>query len=443
MYLSNRTICVRLDNIQWLLFNTLSGALDIIDKDLANNLRQKRWSVISPEIKKSLLERGYLFESHKKEVSEFLKLCEVIRERESKLAPEFVVIPTYQCNLRCQYCYEGNLQYKGSLLNGKLLSLLWHAMDEITSSYIYEETPKLTLLGGEPLLKPNYDIIANILGGCFQRRWTVEITTNGTTLTRYASLLSRYQVKGIQVTLDGTRDIHDQRRAFPSGKGSFDQILEGITSSIRKGIKVYLRVNLDSQNLDYLPSLAIFIQEKGWLESGLVFPYLYPMSDSGCLRQLHIVKEAKLLGKVIELSKKYPEMNVFQWKFHGIDQIEAVLHGKTFSPMFRFCSATKNQYVFDPLGKIYACWWGVGNKQFEIGVFAPKLRWYQDNLDKWRHRDVLTISRCSQCKFALICGGGCTEKAIREEGGIDQPRCSSFSEIISLAAPFLIKQQQL
>ena len=34
------------------------------------------------------------------------------------------------------------------------------------------------------------------------------------------------------------------------------------------------------------------------------------------------------------------------------------------------------------------------------------------------------------------------EKAIKEEGGIDKPRCSAFEEIISLAIPFLIAKYQ-
>lgn len=443
MYFSDKVVYVKLDNEQWLLFSILSGAIDIIDKHLANNLRNEKWDAISLEMKTILLKRGYVFESRQKETSEFLRLYELIKERDSKLAPEFIVIPTYQCNLRCQYCYEGNLQDKGRLLNVGLVGLLWQAMDDIANVSAYERMPQLTLMGGEPLLKRNYRIIKDILEGCLQRRWMVEIITNGVTLTQYASLLLKYEVKGVQVTLDGPHDIHDQRRMFWNGKGSFDQIVKGITEIIKREIKVYLRVNLDSQNLDHLPHLANFIQEKRWVESELVFPYLYAMSDSGCLKQLYIVREPEVLKKIVELSEKYPEMSIFDWRFHGLDQIEAVLRGKTFSPMFRFCSATKNQYVFDSLGKIYACWWGVGRQEFEIGGFVPQLHWYQDNLEKWRNRNVLTIPQCLHCKFALICGGGCAEKAIQEEGGIGQPRCSSFQEILSLAVPFLIKRYRL
>ena len=443
MYLSKRVIYVKLDNEQGVLFNTLSGAIDIIDDNIAKSLWNGRWDAISQETKNVLLERSYVFESSQKETSEFMRLYELMKERDAKLAPEFVIIPTYQCNLRCQYCYERDLQDKGSLLDVGLLDLLWQAMDSIANNYTYEEVPQLTIMGGEPLLRCNYKIIKDILRGCFQRKWKVEIISNGTSLTQYASLLSRYKVKGIQVTLDGTRDIHNRRRMFQSGKGSFDQIIKGITEMIKREIKIYLRVNLDSQNLNHLPFLANFIQERKWMESRLVFPYLYAMSDSGCLQKLYIIKETDVLKKIIELSEKYPEMAIFDWKFHGLDHFEAVLQGEIFSPMLRFCSATKNQYVFDARGKIYACWWGVGRQEFEIGEVAPRLHWYQDNLKQWRDRNILVIPACSQCKFALICGGGCAEKAIQEEGGINQPRCSLFKEIFSSAIPFLIKRCRL
>lgn len=443
MYLSDRVVYVKLDSEQWLIFSTLSGAIDIIDKKLADDLREERWDLISSETKVILRERGYVFPSSEKERAEFLRLYGLIRERDAKLAPEFVVIPTYQCNLRCRYCYEGSLQDKGSLLGVRLSGLLWQAMDEIASSYIYEGKPQLTLMGGEPLLKTNHRTIRDILEECLQRRWMVEIVTNGTTLTQYAPLLSKYEVKGVQVTLDGHRDIHNQRRVFGGGKGSFDQIVKGIDEMIKRKIKVYLRVNLDSQNLDHLPRLANFIQERRWIESGLVSPYLYAMSDSGCLKQLYIIKETEVLTKIVELSEEYPEMSIFDWRFHGLDQVEAALQGEIFSPMFCFCSAVKNQYVFDPLGKIYPCWWGVGRQEFEIGRFTPQFHLHQGNLEKWRNRNVLTISQCLHCKFALICGGGCAEKAIQEEGGIGQPRCSSFQEMFSLAVPFLIRRHRL
>lgn len=443
IYLSDRVIYVKLDHERWLLFSTLSGAVDIVDEVLISNIRKRKWDDISPEIKFNLLERNYIFESPQKEELEFIKLYKLIKERDDKEAPEFIVIPTYHCNLNCRYCYEGTLQNRGNLLDAELLPLLWQVMDDIASSYSYKGVPRLTFLGGEPLLNSNYKIIKEVLKGCFRRKWEVEVITNGTTLTQYATLLSRYKVKGIQVTLDGSRDIHDSRRVFHDGRGSFDQIVRGIDKTLEREIKIYLRVNLDSQNLDRLPLLADFIQEKRWPESGLVFPYLYAMSDSGCLQQMYIIKETEVLKKIIELSVKYPEMNIFEWRFHGLDHLEAVLQGEIFSPIVRFCSATKNQYVFDFSGKVYACWWGIGREEFEIGEFIPRLYWYQNNLEHWRNRDIFTIPQCQKCKFSLICGGGCTEKAIREEEGINSPRCSLFQEIISLAAPFLFRRHKL
>ncbi|MCL4354952.1 hypothetical protein M1349_05855, partial [Patescibacteria group bacterium] len=101
-----------MNNGQWLLFNTLSGSIDIVDEFLANNLKAKEWSAIPQEMKTILVERGYVFESHQKEESEFFRLAKLVKERDAMLPPEFVVIPTYHCNLKCRYCYEGGIRDK-------------------------------------------------------------------------------------------------------------------------------------------------------------------------------------------------------------------------------------------------------------------------------------------------------------------------------------------
>jgi uncharacterized protein len=442
MYISDKIIYVRLNKKSYLLFNTLSGAMDIVNKELANQLQQNKLELVPAETKKVLLERNYLFESRQKEISTFSRICETFAEKNSQSAPEFVLIPSYRCNLKCQYCYEANLRDKGKPLNTGSLPVLWKAMKYIAKKHISKNAPRITLMGGEPLLRNNYKLISRILMQCSSEGWKVEIITNGTTLNQYAELLSRHNVKGVQVTIDGIKNVHDQRRMFKNGEGSFLQIMQGITSLLEKGIKIYLRVNLDSQNIEKLPLLANFIQQQEWMKSKLCIPYLYAMSEGGCLKQTYTIKESEVLKKIISLSVKHSEMNIFEWRFHGLDHMEAALQGKMFTPMTNFCSATTNQYVFDQRGKIYACWWGIGKKEFEIGKFMPNLCWHKDNLMKWRNRSIATIPQCQKCKFALICGGGCAEKAIEEEGGIDKPRCSAFEEIISLAAPFLIAKYQ-
>ena len=64
----------------------------------------------------------------------------------------------------------------------------------------------------------------------------------------------------IQVTLDGERKIHNKRRVFHDGSGSFDAIWQNIRLALEKQIEVYIRVNVDSDNLESLPAVADLIE---------------------------------------------------------------------------------------------------------------------------------------------------------------------------------------
>jgi len=199
-------------------------------------------------------------------------------------------------------------------------------------------------------------------------------------------------------------------------------------------------VNLNEENIADLPILAKFMKEKGWVNNGNFFPYIYSMSDSGCLGEKLCLPEKVSAQKVVAMSRTCKDMNIFDWRFHGVDQLRSVLNGKNFRPMLRFCSASKSQYVFGPDGKIYLCWFGAGKKEFEVGSWSPRLVLDDELIERWQSRSVATIEKCLGCRFALICGAGCTNKALEEHGKIEAPRCSDFEGVLSVCVPYLVNK---
>ncbi len=99
----------------------------------------------------------------------------------------------------------------------------------------------------------------------------------------------------IQVTLDGERKIHNKRRVFHDGSGSFDAIWQNIRLALEKQIEVYIRVNVDSDNLESLPALADLI-EKDMLPSKHIHPYLYLLQDGGCAGDSKVLDEEHGIG---------------------------------------------------------------------------------------------------------------------------------------------------
>ena len=95
-----------------------------------------------------------------------------------------------------------------------------------------------------------------------------------------------------------------------------------------------------------------------------------------------------------------------------------------------FCAATKNQFVFDPFGKISTCWWGLSFNQFEIGKINFKEHTFifdEKKLNSFKNRHVNNITNCINCKYKYLCGGGCVYKVLKNgKKNITNPNCSNY-----------------
>ncbi|MBU0881007.1 MAG: radical SAM protein [Candidatus Omnitrophica bacterium] len=138
--------------------------------------------------------------------------------------PESVTLfLTHRCNLRCSMCGqwgEGGVTKKRSLefIKEELsFDVLRSAVDGM-SSY----SPAVTLFGGEPLLYK--DCIA-LIRHIKSKRMHCLIITNGFLIEEYARRLIDSGLDELNVSLDGSRDLHDRIRGVP---GLFEKILSGL-----------------------------------------------------------------------------------------------------------------------------------------------------------------------------------------------------------------------
>lgn len=97
-----------------------------------------------------------------------------------------------------------------------------------------------------------------------------------------------------------------------------------------------------------------------------------------------------------------------------------------------YCEATSGcNFIFSPYGDITTCLMLAGNSVHQIGYFDERSVKINPVLDeRWSNRTVLRISKCSECKFALICGGGCPVASIDINEDIDCPVCSDIENTI-------------
>lgn len=448
MYLIDEVQFVKTDENEIIMLNLINAAADIIDKDTYHKIKNNI-SKLDEEVINKLKERNYLFDS-KDKYEEYIKNLNFnINKAEKNSLPCFLVIPTYNCNLRCTYCYERTYEIKkdNEERTIKIIDEQYKRINEIVKEYkkvnkdIDNRLIRITIMGGEPLLKPNKNIVKHIIDTAKENGYTIDAVTNGVDLDEFVDLLDDNCVDHIQVTLDGSRNIHDKRRIFANGKGSFNIIIKNIELALKRNIKIYLRVNVDNENINDLPELARILIERFKYDENLK-PYIYLLQDGGCSGDANVVKEEVGIEKIFAMERKNPEMSIFRKKFHPEAFINSIFENQKFQPNLRHCGASMNQYIFDCKGNTYKCWHGIGNDAYRTGVYLPYDNMNEEKLKKWKNRSTSNLEKCSTCKYRYICGTGCPAATHKGENefDIEKESCVNYEKLIDTIVKEKIKQ---
>jgi cyclic pyranopterin phosphate synthase len=189
---------------------------------------------------------------------------------------------TGRCNLRCSYCRPG-IDEAGGCAAGRapageatpgLDGLLRMAALVIESC----DVVKIRLTGGEPLIRPDIDVIARRLGELTGVAH-VGVTTNGQLLERWARPLREAGVDSVNVSLDSLRP--DRYRAITGG-GSLRRVTAGLAAAREAGMgKVKTNfVVMGGVNDDEMETAL-----EAALEEGFELRFLELMSFAGSAEQ--------------------------------------------------------------------------------------------------------------------------------------------------------------
>lgn len=424
------------------LFNPLSGAFD----RLPDKASQAEWTLLkstgscSPAFLEALLPRGYVYEREEDEKA----LMDKQISRGENLAGEAVrchAILSYDCNLRCTYCYEDGILRESKLMDPARLERMLETIDGLSQTSGVKET-QVVLFGGEPLLTGSRHEarIRRIMEYASESGWEVDVVTNGVHLRDYVALFKEHTVSQIQVTLDGPKRIHDVRRPTVTGEGTFDQITESVDAALAADLPVVVRVNADKQNIDFAPELARFFDSSGWLSTPRFGSYWGVTFDTQG-KNAHCESSAVMLRRILETRKSHPitaAISLEAW-----ESLQFLLYphmlGVPRLPKFFFCGAQRNEWCFDLYGDVYFCADGVGRKEFRVGSYDPVLRLEQDKASAWREHSILsTRSGCEKCPARLCCGGGCSFRRVCAVGSHKGAYCTEHVlQLLTITAEYL------
>jgi len=356
------------------------------------------------ELRDSLFKGGFLLDDEIDELG-FLK----VRNRIARFDPSHLrltIIPTLRCNFRCTYCYEGS---KTDTMSKEMIKGLVDFVKQKTKNV---KSMTVNWYGGEPLLaldaiiylRDEFEKVCKI-NGCSYNNASA-IITNGYLLTKErAQRLRDLGIDAVQVTLDGPKGVHDQRRSLTNGKGTFDQIIDNLCQTVGILKFITIRVNTDKTNEDTVLGLLEVLEERGLKDKvNIYFAKVMAHTEAcanitgSCLMdQEYSELEVKLTKKGIERGfnlKKYPRVK------------------------FSYCDADMvSSFVVGPDGFLYKCWSDPGNATEAVGHISDPMLYAmkKKNVWKWLAWDVFEREKCRKCDVLPICMGGCPYVGLRME----------------------------
>lgn len=436
---SDYIVDVKLEDTQkTLLIHGYTGAIDIVSDEFAEKIKNikelnEETSPFSSTILESLIKRGYVTTKTKQEEQEYVKrMARVMHEDSKRMCRSFVFLVSYDCNFRCPYCYENTISESGNAWSKKtmtkeLVDKAFEAIEIMKPTITKMPGKKLALYGGEPLLKQNYELVSYIVRRAREEGFTVYAVTNGYDLDSYTEILGEDGLSMTQITIDGNKEIHDKRRFHYKEGTSFDKIIKNIEIALKKGIDISIRINIDDTNFNNIGELKSFFEEKGFFN--------YPkFSTYAALVTGNRISNPSLMDRSTFIEKmKNSNVGVRMQDYSYKDRVLIALKTKkAFALKPVFCGAQCGYTVFDPNGFMYPCVHIAGQTNNAAGIYGENLEYFAPYTE-WNDRNIGKERKCSVCKYAFVCGGGCLAQIKDEQEFSNSPICKSVREMFSEA----------
>lgn len=197
------------------------------------------------------------------------------------------------CNLSCIHC-SSNADREG--LMGFTTAQAKEIVDQMAEVGVID----VAYSGGEPLLRRDLPELVNYARS---KGLTVGTSTNGYPLTdKTADNLKAAGLNRLQVSIDGTKAVHDVVR----GAGSFEKAVEAVRRSVRRGIRTHVSFTAMRMNAHLLPDMIELCVELG--ASGFNLSQFVPTGRGPKEQDLDATTSRKLLVTWLAAKRRHPEL---------------------------------------------------------------------------------------------------------------------------------------
>ena len=183
----------------------------------------------------------------------------------SNIGPVDLLIfqPTPFCNLDCKYCYLPDRSSKVRMD----INIIKQTLQNLVKENLLGDTLNLLWHAGEPTVMPLefYESVSKLVSDIIPEKTKVlqQIQTNATLLNDEWCLFFKKVDMLVGVSLDGPQHINDKNRVMRNGKGTFDQIMGGISLLKKHNIEFSIISVITDYALDFPDEIYNFFKELG------------------------------------------------------------------------------------------------------------------------------------------------------------------------------------
>ena len=348
----------------------------------------------------------------------------------------------HDCNLRCEYCFAA----KGDFGQGRKLMPLETAkaaIDFLLENSGTRRNLELDFFGGEPLM--NFDVVKETVRYArsrekeYGKNFRFTITTNGLLLDDDKIDFINREMSNVVLSIDGRKEINDQLRVTPGGKGSYDVIVPKYQRLVeRRGDKdYYVRGTFTRLNPDFTKDV-LHLYELGFdqisIEPVVSDPHLpYALTEEDI--PAVFAEYERLAQTIIELKRKGSKINFFHFML-DLDQ------GPCAIKRLRGCGCGNEYVAVTPEGDIYPCHQFVGMDGWKLGSLHGQPIDGEMKAD-FATANVYSKEKCRECWARFYCSGGCNANNLQYAGNIRSPHTLSCElEKKRLECAIMIKAAQ-
>ena len=272
---------------------------------------------------------------------------------------------TYRCNLSCPYCYVGSDRNKDELTSDDWFDVInqlpWYSI--------------VTLVGGEPLIRPDFiDILLKTSKKVFCK---VNVVSNGVLINEEiieAFVKSRLLL--LSVSLDGFGKTHDINR---NQEGIFDKIISNLENMNKQRFRpmVDIKTIILENNLDDIPKLYKLcsdmnfnyfslsflrnnnLKQNSFLNDNFIpeFNKNYPVKKYFDMEHFkEIYRELEALSKKSKVKIRFsPKFEYCKNPFESINKFFELPENKPVNEIYNPCKFPYSNIIISPNGDVYPC----------------------------------------------------------------------------------------